>query len=45
MANRERLIQTLTDLIRIDSPTGEEDEIDQEVSARLAQTERDGRLL
>ena len=36
MANRERLIQTLTDLIRIDSPTGEEDEIDQEVSSRLA---------
>ena len=36
MANRERLIQTLTDLICIDSPTGEEDEIDQEVSSRLA---------
>ncbi|SVD12253.1 uncharacterized protein METZ01_LOCUS365107, partial [marine metagenome] len=26
----------MTDLIRIDSPTGEEDEIDQEVSSRLA---------
>ena len=36
MADRERLIKTLTDLIRIDSPTGEEDDIDREVSARLA---------
>ena len=36
MANRERLIKTLIDLIRIDSPTGEEDDIDREVSARLA---------
>ena len=35
MANRERLLRTLTDLIRIDSPTGEEDEIDREVSSRL----------
>ena len=35
MANRERLLQTLMDLIRIDSPTGEEDEIDREVSHRL----------
>ena len=35
MANRERLLQTLTDLIRIDSPTGEEDEIDREVTSRL----------
>ena len=35
MANRERLIQTLMDLIRIDSPTGEEDAMDREVSARL----------
>ncbi len=35
MANRERLLQTLTDLIRIDSPTGEEDEIDREVTGRL----------
>ena len=30
MADRERLLKTLTDLIRIDSPTGEEDEIDRE---------------
>jgi tripeptide aminopeptidase len=35
LANRERLIKTLMDLIRIDSPTGEEDAIDQEVSTRL----------
>ena len=35
MANRERLIETLMDLIRIDSPTGEEDEMDREVSSRL----------
>lgn len=35
MANRERLLQTMMDLIRIDSPTGEEDEIDREVSSRL----------
>ena len=35
MANRERLISTLMDLIRIDSPTGEEDAIDLEVSSRL----------
>ena len=35
MANRERLVQTLMDLIRIDSPTGEEDEMDREVSSRL----------
>lgn len=35
MANRERLIQTLIDLIRIDSPTGEEDAMDREVTARL----------
>ena len=35
MANRERLLQTLTDLIRIDSPTGEEDDIDRDVSKRL----------
>lgn len=35
MANRERLLQTLMDLIRIDSPTGEEDEIDREVCHRL----------
>ena len=35
MADRERLIKTLMDLIRIDSPTGEEDAVDREVSARL----------
>ena len=35
MANRERLSKTLMDLIRIDSPTGEEDEMDREVSSRL----------
>ena len=35
MANRERLTSTLIDLIRIDSPTGEEDEMDREVTARL----------
>ena len=35
MANRERLTKTLVDLIRIDSPTGEEDEMDREVSSRL----------
>ena len=35
MANRERLVRTLMDLIRIDSPTGEEDEMDREVSSRL----------
>ena len=35
MADRDRLIRTLTDLIRIDSPTGEEDEMDREVTSRL----------
>ena len=35
MAKRDRLVQTLMDLIRIDSPTGEEDAIDREVSNRL----------
>ncbi len=35
MANRERLVETLMTLIRIDSPTGEEDAMDREVSARL----------
>ena len=35
MADRERLVKTLIDLIRIDSPTGEEDEMDREVTARL----------
>ncbi len=35
MANRERLLNTLLDLIRIDSPTGEEDAVDREVTSRL----------
>ncbi|MFB3119340.1 MAG: M28 family peptidase, partial [Stenotrophomonas maltophilia] len=35
MSDRERLTKTLMDLIRIDSPTGEEDAVDREVSARL----------
>ena len=35
MADRERLTRTLMDLIRIDSPTGEEDAVDREVSVRL----------
>lgn len=35
MANRERLLTTLIDLIRIDSPSGEEDDIDRDVSSRL----------
>jgi tripeptide aminopeptidase len=35
LANRERLVKTLMDLIRIDSPTGEEDNIDREATARL----------
>ena len=35
MANKKRLTQTLIDLIRIDSPTGEEDNIDLEVTRRL----------
>ena len=36
MADRQRLIETLIELIRIDSPSGEEDAIDQEVSSRLS---------
>ena len=36
MADRQRLIDTLVDLISIDSPSGEEDAIDAAVSARLA---------
>ena len=35
MANRDRLVETLVNLIKIDSPTGEEDEMDREVSSRL----------
>ena len=36
MADRQRLIETLVELIKIDSPSGEEDAIDAEVSARLS---------
>ena len=36
MADRQRLTDTLIDLVRIDSPSGEEDAIDAEVSARLS---------
>lgn len=35
MADQERLVKTLIDLIQIDSPSGEEDAMDQEVSSRL----------
>lgn len=35
MANQERLVKTLIDLIKIDSPSGEEDAMDREVSSRL----------
>ena len=35
MANKNRLIKTFMDLVQIDSPTGEEDAMDQEVSNRL----------
>jgi tripeptide aminopeptidase len=35
MANRDRLIKTLMNLIRIDSPTGEENAMDEEVTRRL----------
>lgn len=36
MADKERLLQTFLDLVRIDSPTGEEEAMAQEVSRRLA---------
>ncbi len=36
MPDRQRLTQTLIDLIKIDSPTGEEDAIDSHLSSRLA---------
>ena len=36
MADKDRLTRTLIDLIRIDSPSDEEDAMDQEVSARLS---------
>ena len=35
MAQKERLLKTLVELIQIDSPSGEEDAIDSEVSSRL----------
>ncbi|HIM63342.1 MAG TPA: M20/M25/M40 family metallo-hydrolase [Dehalococcoidia bacterium] len=35
MADQERLVKTLMELIKIDSPSGEEDAMDAEVSARL----------
>lgn len=35
MADQERLVNTLIDLIKIDSPSGEEDAMDREVSSRL----------
>ncbi len=35
MADQERLVKTLIDLIKIDSPSGEEDAMDAEVSSRL----------
>ena len=36
MIDRERLVRTVTELIRIDSPTGEEDAIDAHLTARLS---------
>ena len=35
MADQERLVKTLIDLIKIDSPSGEEDAMDEAVSSRL----------
>jgi tripeptide aminopeptidase len=35
MINRERLVQTFTDLVRIDSPSGHEEAVAQELSRRL----------
>ena len=35
MADQERLVKTLMELIQIDSPSGEEDAMDAEVSSRL----------
>ena len=35
MADQERLVKTLVELIQIDSPSGEEDAMDAEVSSRL----------
>src|SRR5581483_1445105 len=36
VADRERLVQTFLDLVRIDSPSGEEEGMAQEVGRRLA---------
>ncbi|MDA0265069.1 MAG: M20/M25/M40 family metallo-hydrolase [Chloroflexi bacterium] len=36
MADQERLVRTLIEMIKIDSPSGEEDAMDREVSSRLA---------
>ena len=35
MINRERIIQTFCDLVQIDSPSGEEEEMAQEMIGRL----------
>ncbi|MSP79382.1 MAG: peptidase M20, partial [Dehalococcoidia bacterium] len=35
MINRERLVQTFCDLVRIDSPSGEEEAMAQELTKRL----------
>jgi len=35
LADEERLVKTLVELIKIDSPSGEEDAMDREVSSRL----------
>ena len=35
MVNRERLVQTFCDLVRIDSPSGEEEAMAQELTRRL----------
>src|SRR5438874_9101970 len=44
--NRDRVLETFLDLVRIDSPSGEEEAVAQEVIRRLeslgARTERDG---
>jgi len=36
VADQERLVRTLIEMIKIDSPSGEEDAMDREVSSRLA---------
>ena len=37
MINRDRLVKTFIDLVKIDSPSGEEDEIATELTKRLKQ--------